>query len=168
MANDFEVGRVVAVDTAQVTVELNRDLRALTRSTPEGVQEVGRINSYVIMPVGAHRLVAMVTRVVIAEEAEVKADRTMVTLPSARRLMKATLIGTIDGQSFTQGVSLFPVLDNPVIVGKQDSIPTSRDTASPSVNRHFSKGVRSTLILTRFSASTQRFLEALGRENLAP
>jgi len=114
MASDFEIGRIVAVDTAQVTIELNEDLRALTRTTYEGAQEVGRINSYVVIPVGARRLVAMVTRVVLAEEAEIRADRTMVTLPSARRIMKATLIGTIEGRSFSQGISLFPVLDNPV------------------------------------------------------
>lgn len=114
MSSDFEIGRVVAVDTAQVTIELNQDLKALTRTTYEGAQEIGRINSYVILPVGARSLVAMVTRVVMTEEAEIRADRTMVTLPAARRVMKATLIGTIDGHSFTQGVSLFPVLDNPV------------------------------------------------------
>jgi len=121
MSNDFVIGRVVAVDTAQVSIELNKELRALTRSTYEGVQEVGQINSYIIIPVGAYKLVAMVTRVVIAEEAEVKADRTMVTLPSARRLMKATLIGAIEGESFTQGISLFPVLDNPVL------LPSNKD-----------------------------------------
>lgn len=114
MPTDFDIGRVVAVDTAQVTIELNAELRGLTRSTYEGAQDIGRINSYVVLPVGARRLVAMVTRVVLAEEAEVSADRTMVTLPAARRLMKATLVGTIDGHSFTQGVSLFPILDNPV------------------------------------------------------
>lgn len=114
MATDSEIGRVVAVDTAQVSIELNRDLKGLSRSTYEGPQEVGRINSYVIIPVGARRLVAMVTRVVLVEEAEMKADRTMVALPAARRLMKATLIGTIDGSTFSQGVSLFPVLDSPV------------------------------------------------------
>lgn len=114
MASDFEIGRVVAVDTAQVTIELNADLRGLTRTTYEGAQEIGRINSYVVIPVGARRLVGMVTRVVLVEEAEVSADRTMVTLPSARRLMKATLVGTIDGDDFTQGISLFPILDNPV------------------------------------------------------
>jgi len=114
MANDFEIGRVVAIDTAQVSIELNRDLKGMSRSTYEGSQEVGRINSYVVIPVGALRLVAMVTRVVLVEEAEMKADRTMVALPAARRLMKATLIGTIDGGKFRQGVSLFPVLDNPV------------------------------------------------------
>lgn len=121
MATDSEIGRVVAVDTAQVSIELNRDLKGMSRSTYEGPQEVGRINSYVVIPVGARRLVAMVTRVVLVEEAEMKADRTMVALPAARRLMKATLIGTIDGNSFRQGVSLFPVLDNPVhLAGRAD------------------------------------------------
>lgn len=121
MASDFEIGRVIGVDTAQVTIELNADLRGLTRTTYEGAQDIGRINSYVILPVGARRLVAMVTRVVLAHEAEVSADRTMVTLPSARRIMKATLVGTIDGDSFTQGVTLFPILDNPVhLLGAAD------------------------------------------------
>ena len=121
MATDSEIGRVVAVDTAQVSIELNRDLKGMSRNTYEGAQEVGRINSYVIVPVGARRLVAMVTRVVLVEEAEMKADRTMVALPAARRLMKATLIGTIDGASFRQGVSTFPVLDNPVhLAGRAD------------------------------------------------
>lgn len=116
MTTDFEIGRIVAVDTAEVSIELNRDIKGMTRSTYEGAHEVGRINSYVIIPVGARRLVAMVTRVVLVEEAEMKADRTMVALPAARRLMKATLIGTIDGPSFAQGVPLFPVLDSPVYV----------------------------------------------------
>lgn len=91
----------------------------MSRSTYEGPQEVGRINSYVIIPVGARRLAAMVTRVVLVEEAEMKADRTMVALPAARRLMKATLIGTIDGHLFRQGVSLFPVLDSPVYLASR-------------------------------------------------
>ena len=114
MATDSEIGRVVGVDTGQISIELNRDLKGMSRSTYEGPQEVGRINSYVIIPVGARRLVAMVTRVVLVEEAEMKADRTMVALPAARRLMNATLIGTIDRGAFSQGVSLFPVLDSPV------------------------------------------------------
>ena len=121
MTSDSEIGRVVAVDTAQVSIELNRDLKGMSRSTYEGTEEVGRINSYIIIPAGARRLVAMITRVVLVEEAEMKADRTMVALPAARRLMKATLIGTIDGASFQQGVSIFPVLDNPVhLAGRAD------------------------------------------------
>jgi energy-coupling factor transporter ATP-binding protein EcfA2 len=121
MASDFEIGRIIAVDTAQVTIELNADLKALTKTTYEGAHEIGRINSYIIIPVGARRLVGMVTRVFLTEEAQISGDRTMVTLPSARRLMKATLIGTIDGGSYTQGIAIFPVLDNPVnLVTTQD------------------------------------------------
>mgnify|MGYP001466528575 CR=1 FL=1 len=58
--SDYEIGRVVAVDTAQITIELSRDLKALTRVTYVGSVEVGRINSYVIIPVGNRRIVAMV------------------------------------------------------------------------------------------------------------
>lgn len=116
MASEHEIGRVVAVDTAQVTVELSRDLKALTRSTYEGTIEVGRINSYVIIPVGARRIVAMVTRVVMNEERELHADTAMVSLPSTRRLMKATMIGSIDEGQFRQGISLFPVLDSKVLL----------------------------------------------------
>lgn len=122
MSADFEIGRVVAVDTAQVSIELNRDLKGMSRSTYEGPQEVGRINSYIVIPVGARRLVAMVTRVVLVEEAELTADRTMVALPAARRIMKATLIGTIDGQVFQQGVSLFPVLDSSVYLSSRSDL----------------------------------------------
>jgi hypothetical protein len=116
MTSDYEIGRVVEVDTAQVTIELNRDLKALTRSTYEGTMEVGRINSYVIIPVGSRRIVAMVTRVLLTEESVLKADKTMVTLPSSRRLMKATMIGAIDEGRFRQGINLFPILDSPVFI----------------------------------------------------
>ena len=137
MTPDSEIGRVVAVDTAQVSIELNRDLKGMSRNTYEGAQEVGRINSYVVIQVGARRLVAMVTRVVLVEEAEMKADRTMIALPAARRLMKATLIGTIDGTDFRQGVSIFPVLDSPVHLAERvdlDAIFGPIDHPSMAVN----------------------------------
>lgn len=122
MTHEHEIGRVVAVDTAQVTVELNRDLKALTRSTYEGTYEVGRINSYIIIPVGSRRIVAMVTRVVMTEESELQADKTMVSLPSTRRLMKATMIGTIDEAKFRQGINLFPVLDAKVFLTTKEDL----------------------------------------------
>ena len=132
MATDSEIGRVVAVDTAQVSIELNRDLKGMSRNTYEGAQEVGRINSYVIIQAGARRLVAMVTRVVLVEEAEMKADRTMIALPAARRLMKATLIGTIDGSDFRQGISVFPVLDSPVHLAERADL----DAIFGPIERH--------------------------------
>jgi len=137
MIHDSEIGRVVAVDTAQVSIELNRDLKGMVRNTYEGSQEIGCINSYVIIPVGARRLLAMVTRVALVEEAELRADRTTVSLPAARRLMKATLIGTIDGPSFSQGVSVFPVLDSSVQLARQADLnavfgPIGHDRNGPA------------------------------------
>ena len=108
MTTEHEIGKVVAVDTAQVTVELNRDLKALTRSTYEGTIEVGRINSYIIIPVRSRRIVGMVTRVVMSEENKFQADKMMVSLPSTRRLMKATMIGSISDADFRQRINLFP------------------------------------------------------------
>ncbi|OCC15968.1 Bipolar DNA helicase HerA [Dissulfuribacter thermophilus] len=140
MATDFEIGRVVAIDTSQVTIELNRDLKALTLSTYEDTVEVGRINSYVIIPVGARRVVAMVTRVVMTEEAELRTDKTMVALPAARRLMKATMIGTIDGGDFTQGISSFPVLDSPVLIATKEDL-TAIFGGKEHTNRTPKKGV---------------------------
>ena len=119
MATDFEIGRVVQVDTAQVSVELNGDLLAMSRSTYEGPHEVGRINSYIIIPVAASRLVGVVTRVVVDEDTELMAGRAMVALPASRRVLNATLIGTINGDIFEQGVSLFPVLDSPVYLSSE-------------------------------------------------
>lgn len=121
MTSDFEIGRVVTIDTAQVSIELNRDLKGMSRNTYEGSHEIGRINSYVILPVGVRRLVAIITRVILVEDMEMKAGQKAIALPASRRVMKATLIGTIDGSIFRQGISDFPVLDNPVhLAGQAD------------------------------------------------
>ena len=127
MKTDFEIGHVVSVDTSQVTVELNSDLKALTRTTYEGAQEIGRINSYIIIPVGTRRLVGIVTRVVLNEEAE-PTSKTMIALPTSRRLLKATLIGTIDGEDYSLGVAVFPVLDNPVSLATREDLNIIFDT----------------------------------------
>ena len=84
MTKDNEIGRIVAIDTAQVTVELDKDIKALTRSTYEGAFEVGRVNSYIIIPIGSKRIVAMITRVFLTDDSELRADKTMVSLPSSR------------------------------------------------------------------------------------
>ncbi|MGV1047222.1 MAG: ATP-binding protein [Solirubrobacterales bacterium] len=128
MTRDSEIGRVVAVDTTQITVELIDDLAGMTRATAEGAQEVGRINSYVTVPAGARLLVGIVTRVNLTEDAELSAGKTVVSLPRVRRLLWATLIGTIDEDSFTQGVAVFPALDSPVHLATAANLNVIFDT----------------------------------------
>jgi DNA helicase HerA-like ATPase len=122
MTSEHEIGRVVSVDTSELMVELNRDLKALTRSTYEGAIEVGRINSYLIIPVGSRRIVAMVTRVELTEDSETKTDKNMVSLPSSRRILQATMIGSIDENQFRQGINLFPVLDSKVFLTTKEDL----------------------------------------------
>jgi uncharacterized protein len=128
VSRDSEIGRVVAVDTTQITVELIADLAGMTRATAEGAQEVGRINSYVTVPAGARVLVGIVTRVNLTEDAELNAGKTVVSLPRVRRLLWATLIGTIDEDSFTQGVAVFPALDSAVHLATEVDLNVIFDT----------------------------------------
>jgi hypothetical protein len=122
MPGEFEIGRVVGVDTAQITVELDPGLKALTRMTHQGALEVGRVNSYVTIPSGSQRVLAMVTRVVMTEETELKTDRTMVTFPTSRKLLRATMIGAVTGDGFVPGVSNFPALDSPVLAASRTDL----------------------------------------------
>jgi Helicase HerA, central domain len=122
MASDFEIGRVIAVDTATLTIQLHEDLKALIRSTYEQTVEVGHINSYLVLPVGANKIVAMVTRVFLTEDAELRADKTTVVLPASRRIMKATMIGTLNADGFSQGIGVFSVIDNPVLLPAREDL----------------------------------------------
>ena len=53
---ELEVGKVIAVDTAQVTIELSDQLKTMTKMTHESGIEVGKINSLLIIPVGSRKL----------------------------------------------------------------------------------------------------------------
>jgi hypothetical protein len=64
----------------------------------------------------------MVTRVVMTEESEFQPNKTMVSLPSTRRLMQATMIGSTDEGRFRQGISLFPVLDSKVFLTTKEDL----------------------------------------------
>ena len=70
MTNERSIGRVVTVDSLSVYVRLDDDLKSLYKSGYEEIYPVARINSYIIIPVGAERIVAMVNRVMTKEETD--------------------------------------------------------------------------------------------------
>jgi len=82
------------------------------------IYEIARINSYLIIPVGSDRVVALISRVTMKEEIEFDKNTTNITLPTSARYISATMLGTIakdgDDEKFIQGVYNFPTLDNPV------------------------------------------------------
>lgn len=70
MANERNIGRIVTVDSLSVYVRLDDNLKSLYKSGYEEIYPVARINSYIVIPVGADKIVAMVNRVMTREETD--------------------------------------------------------------------------------------------------
>lgn len=112
------IGRVLSVDNFRVFVKIEEDLRGAYKSGVNDIYEIARINSYLIIPVGSDRVVALITRVTMKEELEFDKNTTTISLPTSARYISATMLGTIAKENkeerFVQGVYNFPTLDNPV------------------------------------------------------
>ena len=114
MANERSIGHIVTVDSLSVFVRLDDDLKSLFKSGYEEIYPVARINSYIIIPVGADRIVALVDRVMNREETDLTKNRGAIFLTESNRYLSATMIGTIENGKYIQGVYNYPILDNPV------------------------------------------------------
>lgn len=118
MSQNRIIGRVLSVDNFRVFIKIEEDIKGAFKSGINDIYEVARINSYLIIPVGADRIVALITRVTMKEEVELNSTTTSIVLPSSSRYISATMLGTIakNGvkEQFIQGVYSFPSLDNPV------------------------------------------------------
>lgn len=120
--NEQIIGRVISVDSFRVLIELDDSVKTLFKSGFNDVYEIARINSYVVIPVGGDKIVAMITKVQVKDETGLGLSENSITLPKAKRYVVATIIGTIDNsKKYFQGVYNFPILDNSVYyVLKQD------------------------------------------------
>lgn len=113
------IGRVLSVDNFRVFIKIEEHIMGSFKSGVNDIYEVVRINSYLIIPVGADRIVALITRVTMKEEVELNSNSaSSISLPSTARYISATMLGTIaqrqNKDCFIQGVYSFPSLDNPV------------------------------------------------------
>ena len=120
--SERKIGKIISVDSFRIYIKLDTDLKSLYKSGYEDIYEVARINSYIIIPIGAERIVALVTRVRSMDETEIGSDKDAIFLTNSARYLVATMIGTITLEAkYTQGVYNYPILDNPVwYVTKED------------------------------------------------
>ncbi|NCD32877.1 MAG: DUF87 domain-containing protein [Spartobacteria bacterium] len=118
MNHNKTIGRVLTIDNFRVYIKIEEELRGAYKSGIDDIYEVARINSYLIIPVGADRVVALITRVTMKEEIDFEKTSTSIKLPASSRYVSATMLGTITkengNEKFVQGVYNFPTLDNPV------------------------------------------------------
>ncbi len=112
MNDEREIGRIIFVDSFRVMVEIDKDIKSLTKSFYTGVHPVAQINSYIIIPVGSQEIVAIVTKVTMTEETKEISTKTSITLPESKRLLYATMIGRIENREYYQGITSFPSLSN--------------------------------------------------------
>jgi DNA helicase HerA-like ATPase len=109
-----EIGRVVGVDSFRVIIELDNEIKGTQKSGYHDIYEIAKINSYVILPVGNEKIVALVTRVKTFEENEFERMAGEIKFPKSTRHLIATMIGTIVEETYIEGVYNYPILDNPV------------------------------------------------------
>ena len=64
------IGRVLSVDNFRVFIKIEEHIMGSFKSGVNDIYEVARINSYLIIPVGADRIVALITRVTMKEEVD--------------------------------------------------------------------------------------------------
>lgn len=115
MEQERQVGHIVSVDSLTVYVKLEDDLKSLYKSGFHEIYPIARINSYIIIPVGADRIVAIVNRVQTREETELNKNNKALFLTESSRYLSATMIGTIENnKKYVMGVYNYPILDNPV------------------------------------------------------
>lgn len=126
--SERRIGKVISVDSFRVYIRLDDDLKSLYKSGYEDIYEVARINSYIIIPIGSERIVAMVTSVRALDETELNKNKEAIFLTQSARYLVATMIGTIENRGkYIQGVYNYPILDNPVWYVTRDDLDSIFD-----------------------------------------
>lgn len=141
MHPDRTIGRTVKVKTYQALVELSPDTSSYVKSSLGGLYAIAVINSFVLIPVGSERIVAIVTSLDMAEEPEASLhQRQMLIIAKPRRTMWVSMIGTLTqldaGKRFEYGVKRYPELDNPVWFASEEDLDIIFDTAQAGDPRH--------------------------------
>lgn len=146
METDRNIGRVLNVDSFKVLVEIEKENKSLTKTHYFGIYPVARINSYVIIPVGYEKIVGHITKVQMFSEANDSLNKATITLPDVKRLVWATMIGTIrkkgESEYFEQGITSFPSLDNPVQFILKEELDTIFDKKAEFVSKEYTEKVK--------------------------
>lgn len=109
-----EIGRVVSVDSFKVIIELDDNIKGTQKSGYYDIYEVAKVNSYVILPIGSDKIVALITRVKSFEDNEIEKLTGEIKFSKSKRHLLATMLGTISEGKYLDGVYNSPILDNPV------------------------------------------------------
>ncbi|MEP7763098.1 DUF87 domain-containing protein [Sanguibacter sp. 25GB23B1] len=117
------IGRVIDVRSTTVRVALDVGSKGFTKVGPDGLQTVGVVNSYIMIPAGAHRVVGIVSAVYISGRQELKGKRELQSQDDAATYeLEATVVGRFEGDVFKSGLTGYPPLHAPVQVATPNEV----------------------------------------------
>lgn len=149
----LHIGHVIHVDGDDVEIQLTlADLHVESDGRP---QRVGRLGSYVTIPMGDFTIIGYVTGVGVRSDLQGPAHNGR-TPPAA---IHVQLLGTVKGERFTRGVNEYPTLGDPAhlaVAADFQAIFGTFDTLSAGARKSFSFG--------RFAVDTSFEVQALGKE----
>lgn len=154
----LEIGHVIGVDGDTVEVQIGiPDLRIEHKSH---IYRVGRLGTYVTLPMHRNTLIGYVTRI------GVKGDLEPGPNPDQPRYLSLTaqLIGTVYGSKFTRGVNEYPTIGDPVRLGVEDDFQTIFGTFD---ERAAADGQRKAFSFGRFAVNPDFEVQALGKDFFA-
>lgn len=115
MSETDVIGRVTSVQSTTLRVSLEVSSQGFTKAGPLGLQTVGVVNSYITVPAGTHRIVAIVTSISIAPRSDHENNHRISTQDEESTYeLEATVVGRFEGNSFESGLTGYPPLHAPV------------------------------------------------------
>lgn len=105
------IGRVTSVQSTTLRVSLDVGAKGFTKVGPDGLHTVGVVNSYITVPAGAHRVVAIVTGVYIGKRLEKHDQQTVLSEDDQSAYeLEASVVGRFEGSAFRSGLTGYPSL----------------------------------------------------------
>ncbi len=109
------IGRVTSVQSTTIRVSLDVGAKGFTKAGPDGLHTVGVVNSYITVPAGAHRVVAIVAGVYISRRIEKHDQQTLLSEDDQSAYeLEAAVVGRFEGEGFKSGLTGYPPLHAPV------------------------------------------------------
>ena len=134
-----EIGKVVAVDSFRLIIELSEEIKGTHKSGYYDIYEVAKVNSYIIVPVGSDKIIALITRVKTFEENDFEKFTGEIKFSKSKRHLIATMMGTINEKKYIDGIYNYPILDNPVWYIIKDDLETIFDISSLNKKCNYEK-----------------------------
>lgn len=158
MMDPLEIGKVIAVEGDNVEVQISvSDLRLEYHGK---VYRVGRLGTYITIPMERRTLIGYITRVGATGELNPGPDP-----EDPRRItISCQLLGTVEGDKFRRGVNEYPTLSDKVRLGVDEDFELIFGAFDELAEEN---GARKAFSMGRFAIDTDFEVKVLGKDFFA-